>query len=304
MHCFVAAATVALLAGCGAASKHAFTDGTVEVRGQTLAVHCRGTGSPTVVFEAGLGFAAAEWVVVQPQVARQSRTCAYDRLGEGESAAPRAGVAQTVDDQAQTLRAVLDRAGVDPPYILVGHSWGGAVVQRFAFEHRNEVAGIVLVDSSEADVNNRLIALLPRCSVARCGPIANVRASLVRALEPSSNSEAVDWRTSKPQLHQLESLGSIPLVVLTAGTSDIGVGLPPVYARHSYEIWLRAQSHLASLSSPSEHAVAERSGHLIPVYQPDAVVAAVKAVVRAAHSGGRLPPCHAVFRGVADVRCM
>ena len=184
-----------------------------------------------------------------------------------------------------------------------GHSWGGAIVQRFAFEHRNEVAGLVLVDSSEADVIDRLLALLPRCSVVRCGPIANVRAGLHKTLEPSSNPEAVEWRASIPQLHQLKSLGSIPLVVLTAGTSDIGVGLPPPYAGRTYEIWLRAQSQLAALLSQSVHAVAEHSGHLIPVYQPEAVVAAVKAVVRAACSG-RLPACHAVFRGVTGVRCM
>jgi pimeloyl-ACP methyl ester carboxylesterase len=304
MRWFVGAAAVVLLAGCGASSKHVITDGTVEVHGQTLEVHCRGTGSPTVVFEAGLGFGAVEWVGVQPQVARQSRTCAYDRLGEGESAATRAGVAQTVDDQAQTLRAVLAGAGVEPPYILVGHSWGGAIVQRFAFEHRDEVAGIVLVDSSEADVNGRLLAMLPRCHADGCGSIASVRAGLVDSLKPSLNPEAVDWRASIPQLHQLKSLGSIPLIVLTAGTSDIGVGLPSPYEERTYEIWLRAQSQLAALSSQSVHAVAEHSGHLVPVYQPEAVVAAVNAVVRAARSRGRLQRCHAVFRGVTGVRCI
>jgi pimeloyl-ACP methyl ester carboxylesterase len=304
MRWFVGAAAVVLLAGCGASSKHVITDRTVEVHGQTLAVHCRGTGSPTVVFEAGLGFGAVEWVEVQPQVARQSRTCAYDRLGEGESAATQAGVAQTVDDQAQTLRAVLAGAGVEPPYILVGHSWGGAIVQRFAFKHRDEVAGIVLVDSSEADVTGRLLAMLPRCHADRCGSIANVRAGLVDTLKPSLNQEAVDWRASIPQLHQLKSLGSIPLIVLTAGTSDIGVGLPSPYGERTYEIWLRAQSQLAALSSQSVHAVAEHSGHLVPVYQPEAVVAAVNAVVRAARNRGRLQRCHAVFRGVTGVRCI
>lgn len=88
-------------------SQHSLVHGTVEVHGQKFEFDCSGSGSPTVVFEAGLTFDSTEWAEVQPQVAKSTRACAYDRLGEGLSGQVRPGVVQTVAVQAETLRAVL-----------------------------------------------------------------------------------------------------------------------------------------------------------------------------------------------------
>jgi pimeloyl-ACP methyl ester carboxylesterase len=278
--------------------------GKVLVHGQRFAYRCSGTGSPTVVFESGLTFDSREWYSVQPRVSKATRACAYDRLGEGRSDPVRQGVVQTVAGQAETLRAVLRAAGVQPPYVLVGHSWGGAIAQRFAFAYRHMLAGLVLVDSSQADVINHWLAMLPPAPKKGVDRFAEIRQALKDTLKPSTNREHVDWAASIPQLHALKSLGSLPIVVLTAGSSDIAPALPPPYAKRSYTIWLKAQSQLAALSSESVHAIDTSAGHVIPTDDPAAVIAAAKQAVLAARRHGRLVTCRAVFSGISGIRCL
>jgi pimeloyl-ACP methyl ester carboxylesterase len=284
------AVVVVLLAGCGGSKKQAISNGKVEVDGRMLAVHCSGSGSPAVVLEAGLGSTSATWSEIRP------------RLGESDEVP--AGKIQTVDDQAKTLAGVLDAAGVEAPYVLVGHSWGGAIVQRFAFEHDSDVAGIVLDDSSQGDATRRWLAMLPAPPKSGFDPFREVRNALRKTNDPMSNPERVDWPASIPALHRVESLGSIRLVVLTAGMNDLAAALQPPYKGRAWRIWLDGHSQLATLSSDSVHAIAEYSGHFIHQDQPDVVVAAVRAVVRAAREDDRLPPCRTLFRGVDAVRCL
>jgi pimeloyl-ACP methyl ester carboxylesterase len=295
---------VLLLAGCGGSEKPAFSDGKVEVGGRMLAVHCSGAGSPTVVLEAGLGSTSATWAEIRPRLAKRTRVCAYDRLGDGESDPVPPGKIQTVDDQAKTLAGVLDAAGVEAPYVLVGHSWGGAIVQRFASGHRSEVAGIVLDDSSQGDATRRWLAMLPAPPKNGFDPFREVRNALHNTNDPTANPERVDWLASIPALHRVKSLGSIPLVVLTAEMNDLAAALQPPYKGRAWRIWLDGHSQLAGLSSDSVHAIAQYSGHFIHQDQPDVVVASIRAVVRAARDGERLPPCRRLFRGVAGVRCL
>ena len=100
---------------------------------------CVGSGSPTVVLEAGFGADTFTWRDVQPQLGRTTRTCAYDRAGTGNSVAP-PGVRDARDEIAD-LRQLLARARIDPPYVLVGHSYGGVLARVFAHLHPTETAG-------------------------------------------------------------------------------------------------------------------------------------------------------------------
>jgi len=106
-----------------------------------------GTGSPTVVLESGMGDGSAAWMPVQRRMANTTRVCSYDRAGIGNSDAaggqPRSGTEITED-----LHALLRKAKVAPPYVMVGHSVGGLLVRRYAVSYPAEVAGMVLVDSS------------------------------------------------------------------------------------------------------------------------------------------------------------
>lgn len=106
---------------------------------------CEGSGAPAVVLEAGIAASSVSWSRVQPEIARFTRVCSYDRAGLAWSeytAAPR-----TMAALVNELRLLLQQAGIPPPYVLVGHSFGGIIIRAFARSHPNEVAGLVFVDT-------------------------------------------------------------------------------------------------------------------------------------------------------------
>ncbi len=117
--------------------------------GRKLNVYCVGTGSPTVIFEAGMGDEAGSWGFVQPTVATHVRACSYERAGLGFSdpANRPSTAANAVDD----LHHLLAAADIKPPYVLVGHSYGGMIVRLYADVYPKEVAGMVLVDTQKED---------------------------------------------------------------------------------------------------------------------------------------------------------
>lgn len=117
--------------------------------GRRLNLYCVGQGSPTVVFDAGLGGNTASWDTIQPEIGQQTRACAYDRAGLGFSdPATRPGTSANIVDD---LHRLLVAAGIKPPYILVGHSYGGMNVRLYADDYPTEVVGMVLVDPSHED---------------------------------------------------------------------------------------------------------------------------------------------------------
>jgi pimeloyl-ACP methyl ester carboxylesterase len=122
----------------------------VSADGTRLNFYCMGSGSPTVVFDSGWGDWAPAWSKVQPEVAKFTRACSYDRAGTGFSdpgPMPRTSVRI-----AEELRTALHNAGIAGPYILVGSAFGGDNVRTFADLYMDEVAGLVLVDADSGDV--------------------------------------------------------------------------------------------------------------------------------------------------------
>jgi pimeloyl-ACP methyl ester carboxylesterase len=288
-----------LVTGCGG-SRNAVSNGPVTVDGRKLVVHCAGTGSPAIVLDAGLGDSSSRWGEIQPRIARISRVCAYDRLGEGESDAPTGP--QTVADQAKTLDGLLEAAGWRGPFVLVGHSWGGAIDQQFATDHLDKVAGMVLIDSSVADQLRKWLKLLPPKPKSGGDPYGPIRTELAQGLSSTQTSEELMWGPSDPELRRLTTLGETPLAVLTAGT--LGLEFPTEsLQKRAYAIWVGLHQRLTALSPNSLDAIAEYSGHYIYESQPDLVVAAIRAVVQAARSHTQLPTCRALFRDLVGVEC-
>ena len=117
----------------------------VRVNNRLMHIHVTGEGTPTVLFESGMGASCLSWTLVQPAVAEFSRAVSYDRAGHGWS--DPAQEPRTARRIAQELRALLNLAGVPGPCVLVAHSFGGYVSRAFAHLYRGEVAGVVLVDS-------------------------------------------------------------------------------------------------------------------------------------------------------------
>ena len=122
----------------------------VEVEpGSRLNLYCIGKGSPTVVFDSGVTDETDVWALVQPVIAAHAQACSYDRAGSGYSdPGQRAGTSANIVDD---LHRLLIAAAIKPPYVLVGHSYGGMNVRLYADLHAGEVAGMVLIDPSEED---------------------------------------------------------------------------------------------------------------------------------------------------------
>jgi pimeloyl-ACP methyl ester carboxylesterase len=246
-------------------------------RGRSLYLYCTGSGRPTVVLEAGFGGTHDNWSAVQPPLSRTTRTCAYDRAGLGNSL-PMPGVHDASAEIAD-LQRLLTAAHVPPPYVLVGHSYGGLLVRLFAHAHARETAGVVLVDAMGRDQDRR----------ARRVP----RAPTLPPVEAGVNVRAGERLDAK-----VRTLSDAPLVVITHGHGD-----PTLAARVRRPIerlWMRMQDELAAMSADRVHVVATRSGHFVQGYadgQPAVVVRAVRAVVEAARENARLPACRALFAG-------
>ena len=166
--------------------------------GRTLYMECVGSGSPAVVLEAGFGADSHSWQDVQPEVGRGTRTCSYDRAGTGNSVAP-PGVRDARDEIAD-LRRLHARARVEPPYVLVGHSYGGVLSRVFAHLYPSETAGLVLIDTTGRDGRRRQLAIWPR-SQAR-----EIRRGLATAV-----MEGVDLAAGEAIASRVTSLGGLPL---------------------------------------------------------------------------------------------
>jgi len=121
----------------------------VDIGGFRLHMNCSGRGSPTVVMDAALGGSSISWTLVQPEVAKLTQVCSYDRAGFGWSDA--GPMPRTAARVASELRTLLQKAAVPPPYVLVGHSFGGLVMRVFATRYRADVGALILVDPAHPE---------------------------------------------------------------------------------------------------------------------------------------------------------
>jgi pimeloyl-ACP methyl ester carboxylesterase len=281
----------------------------IDIGGRRLHLLCEGSApGPTVVIEAGSGDDSTLWDGMVRRVSAFARVCTYDRAGLGWSD-PVSG-SRTIDDRAGDLKTLLAAAGLPGPFVLVGHSYGGLIVRRFAANSPAAVAGVVLIEASEEVFayapdgrrDGRAIAWrawrtgwLVRLGLTRLGtrvfpdwfdPVRGVPAEvhgLMTALflRTSRHFARVDelasyaatppaWRMA----HGFGTLGDIPLAVVSRG---IG----------TFPEWQEAQRRLAALSTVSTQIVAEQSDHVIQFTEPELIVGAIRQVRAAAEGAWR-----------------
>lgn len=283
----------------------------VDIGGRRIHVDCRGTGAPTVVFEAGLDvYGSLSWSAVQDPISQITRACSYDRAGIMWS--DRANGARDAAAIAGDLHRALQAAGENGPYVMVGHSLGGPYVMAFTKQFGAEVAGVVFVDASHPDQQLRLkeatgkpveesmagpkvaAALawtgLPRLATRSAGHAkapAHANAAMVaylpRSLRPMlAELAAID--ASFREAGALRSLGDRPLVVLTAAApyapSDLAtLGLTPEAGLRMQTAWFDMHRDEASWSTQGREIRLQDSHHYIQFERPDAVVDAVRDVI-------------------------
>jgi len=266
----------------------------VDIGGRKLHIACTGTGSPTVVFQAGLAQGSADWGRIAPAVAANSRVCVYDRAGRGGSdpvAAPQDGAA-VADD----LHALLGKAGESGPYLFVGHSTGGPYVRVYASRYPDEVAGMVLLDPQPADAFTSLpdypksydairlsaslftplarlglfrlvYALIPSDLPSPAAEAERAEQSLPRLQEGQRDEFAV-IPTTLSQARELTTLGDKPLIVVSAAV-DAQPG------------WLDAQKEVLGLSSNVSRRIATDQSHGSLIESEAGAAIATKAVLDA-----------------------
>lgn len=201
----------------GSLPPEALSYGMVDVGGRRLSFNCTGQGSPTVILEAGADSASYYWFQVQSGSENSYRVCSYDRANLGYSdSAPKP---RTYLDMAGDLHALLVKARIAGPYILVGHSGGGLLVRVFADQYPKDVVGLVLVDSAHPDMGSRLLAGLPPKSIFEPKAIREWRIWLTW-MDDSHGSlykdlEGLDTQTSNAQVKSAKPLGDLPLVVIS-----------------------------------------------------------------------------------------
>lgn len=287
----------------------------IEVGGRLMHINCLGSGAPTVVIDAGNSSFSLEWTPVQRQLSPDVRVCTYDRAGYGWSepgVVPRDG-AQVVGE----LHALLQAAGENGPFVLVGHSLGGVHVRMYAAQYPQDVAGLVLVDTAyplvvtpEFDQQMKasigfyqVMGLLTRSGVMRIlGPLGGEDSLPESArklppdlqemylnllLDPEQYTAAISEMQSLPRTFEQASrlmeepdLGGLPLIVLTAGQMA-APGSTPFDSRSVPvgEQRLVQQAELAGKSILGEQRIVAESGHLVHLDAPQAVLQAVQDLI-------------------------
>lgn len=286
----------------------------VDVGGHRLHVYCMGSGSPTVILEAAAPGWSTYWSTVQPEVARHTRVCAYDRAGLGWS--ERGPLPRTGQRMAKELHRLLERAGIPGPYVLVGHSLGGLLVRLYQHEHPQEIVGMILVDAGHelelhrpefrTFVNNgkaqlpliramttlgipRLAAAfdhLPSFLVAQEEKVPDPIRPMLRAgwlrtsYATTLGDEADALSDTLYQVQRIGTLNDLPLVVITARGPRWWPDMPTEMNPEKFnKMWLDLQLDLTRLSSNSRQVFADQSSHFVQFDQPTFVSETIRRMV-------------------------
>jgi pimeloyl-ACP methyl ester carboxylesterase len=286
----------------------------VDVGDYSLHLYCAGDPSarPVVVVSPGSGSNVAQWPLVQSEVAKFARVCIYDRLGSGWSFGQAHG--QTYQEESEDVHTMLHNAGIPGPYVLVGHSLGGAVMQVYASLYPQDVVGMVMVDSRTRGIESKwppgyvqamesnepvraafaipgVFRLLNWFGLFRDVPIFDFlppdRREVAYGLDYNSRffsyEKALNSRDEEREA-LFESAGplpDVPLVVIVRGVTELGVavGVDEAMAKQAEEVWRVENTRLAEEAPQGRLIVAEKSGHNIMLEQPDVVIEAIRTIV-------------------------
>jgi pimeloyl-ACP methyl ester carboxylesterase len=266
--------------------------GLVDIgNGRRLYLECEGSGSPTVILEAGLRNRGDVWSVnpeegtertmVMPGVAKFTRVCAYDRPGttlgaDLYSRSDAVAMPRVAQDAVGDLQALFMAAKIPGPYVLVGHSTGGLIQRLFASEYPDVVVGMVQVDALTEDLSKNM-------TPENYATFIRLNTDIPPGFEGYNDLEVIEFEPSFEAMRAANALPEVPFFVLTRGipTTDFPSGVSADFAKEFEQAWQSEQNRLVSLEPNSKHEIAGKSGHYIMVQQPELVIDAIQQVVNA-----------------------
>ena len=232
-------------------------DESVSIDSGQMHIRCVGSGAETVLLIAGWDDGGDKWGAIEPAISERARVCSYARFGTGTSDAPPS--TQTFDTQAADLHALLDAAGEPGPYVVLGHSFGGAEAVTFAAKYADEVAGLLLLDAS------------PTTWPATVCSVAAYEAGCAIMHDPARDPERLDVFPAFDEVAAITSLGDLPMTVMTAAhRTDPGLAQSELTRLDA--AWAEGEDRWASLSSSASIISVENTGHHIELDQPQLVV--------------------------------
>jgi pimeloyl-ACP methyl ester carboxylesterase len=289
------------------------------LNGRTMNILCTGSGSPTVLLEAGAGDSNWIWTPIQRGVARTNRVCSYDRAAMGFSEF--ASDPRTPANIASDLTLLLKTADINGPFVLVGHSAGGIYARAFADLHRKEIVGMVLVEPVGINQDNRLNEAIPSggqrqaeakrvveacAAAAESGALqkaslsesirncvytgepsfpASLRAALKRTRESAAYLRTVLSEDEEENASDVSaragSYGDVPLIVLTASNSGDEFAFSPDELIKFKKLRIAMHEELAALSSRGIHRQIPEASHYVIIEKPGVIVAAISEVIAA-----------------------
>jgi pimeloyl-ACP methyl ester carboxylesterase len=246
----------------------------IQVDGRAVNVSCAGEpadGRPVIILLHGGGDGLDKFAALQKTLSDKDMVCSYDRLGAGESDKP-AGP-QTLDDSGRVLTAVIDRVAGDAPVVLAGHSLGGLIAARYAPDHQDRVAGLVLMDATSPTQAADIEAVVPDGAT---GVGADLKAQTAAVLA-GENPELLAVPDG-----EVRSAGDIPVEVVQHGEQYLAA--IPEYGPAMEQAWAEGQRKWLALSSRSNLSTAAGSEHYIYVDEPEVAVRAIQRVAAEAVS--------------------
>jgi len=269
----VASLVLSITVACGQDSVPTPT-GRYKVNGHRLYLTCVGKGEPVVVLDAGLGGDHTVWPpVVRRASALHTQVCAYDRYGLGLSdgvpgvLSRNVRKTKTIDQTVSDLHALVRAAKLRGPYVFVAHSIAGLIDREYARRYRNDVAGMVLLDTAPDDWN------------------------AATSTETFDGGERLNVTAASAALQASDSIGAKPLVVVEAG-NDVEVAAEYTNDGNGFQsYWDEAQRSLARISRNSIFVVAAESSHGVPDQAPELTIETMRLVVDAVRNHTQLPRC-------------
>ncbi len=267
-------------------------DEQINIGTHSLHIYCVGTGTPVIVIDVGIGESYTSWQSIQDQLAQDTRVCTYDRAGYGQSEP--GSMPRHSKQASDELKLLLENAGVEGPYLLVGHSLGGLNMQVFASQYPDVVFGAVLLDPSPLQwiIDGDEFPELYEMFKQETQELSVAAAALSQSANPEEKAKASFYQTlvseheellgdSAQQVAAIGSFVDMPLVVIASGKANPAFGDS---AEAFQQFWIEQSRELADKSTKGRFILAEESGHHIHLDAPQVVIDAILQMVQKARN--------------------